>query len=546
MTSPDAMQSTDVLVTGGSLVGMTTGLLLAHHGIRVIVAERHRGTAIHPRAAQISQRTMEILRSVGIEQIVREKSGEQFVQDGAIMAVDTLAGREIAHFIANLNEGIRDVSPTERVFISQSLLEPLLRTRAEELGADLRFGTDMVGFEQDDTGVTATLQHRDSGAMETVRAKYMVGADGADSGIRQRFGIGTRGHGVFSHSVTIYFRCDVSGLLRGRNLSVIYVTNPTLRGFFRFEKPFDRGFLAINALGDPANPNSDVATGLTEERARELIHVALGADDVDVTIDTVMPWNAAAEVAEQFRAGRVFLAGDAAHVMPPNGGFGGNTGVQDAHNLAWKLAMVLRGEAGPALLDTYEVERLPVARFTMEQAYTRYVTRTAPYLGTERMQPVADDLEVELGYVYDSPAICGALPPAHENPRESNGRIGTRAPHVWLWRRGTRLSTLDLFVHRFTLLAATGADPWCAAGQAAASLGLPLDVQQVGTAGLEDPDRRFEDAYGITPAGAVLVRPDGFVGWRSPGPARHPHSTEALVMAALEALTCRGGPAMAR
>src|SRR3954468_6762573 len=164
-------QECDVFVTGGSLVGMTMGLLLAHHGARVIVAEHHRGTAIHPRAAQISQRTMEILRSVGIEQIVREKSGEQFVQDGAIMAVDTLAGRELAQFVANLNEGIRDVSPTERVFISQSLLEPLLRSRAEELGADLRFATDVVTFSQDADGVGAALRHRDSGDTDTVRAR---------------------------------------------------------------------------------------------------------------------------------------------------------------------------------------------------------------------------------------------------------------------------------------------------------------------------------------------------------------------------------------
>src|SRR5690349_3092695 len=167
-----------VLVIGGSLVGLTTGLLLGHHGIPSIVVEHHRGTAIHPRAAQITQRTMEILRSVGIEQIVREKSGEQFVQDGAIMAVDTLDGRELAHFIANLNEGIRDVSPTERVFISQSLLEPLLRTRAEAFGADLRFGTDVVSFTQDESGVKASLRHRDTGDEDVVRAAWMVAADG--------------------------------------------------------------------------------------------------------------------------------------------------------------------------------------------------------------------------------------------------------------------------------------------------------------------------------------------------------------------------------
>src|SRR5215210_3182098 len=136
-----------VLIVGGSLVGMSTALLLGHHGIRSLVIEHHRGTAIHPRAAQISQRTMEIFRTIGIEQIVRRRSDEQFVQDGAIMAVETLAGKEIGYFIANLNEGIRDVSPTERVFISQSLLEPLLRMRAEQLGAALRFATDVASFE---------------------------------------------------------------------------------------------------------------------------------------------------------------------------------------------------------------------------------------------------------------------------------------------------------------------------------------------------------------------------------------------------------------
>src|ERR1051325_10593835 len=142
-----------VLVVGGSLVGMSAAMLLGHYGVRSLVVEHHRGTAIHPRAAQITQRCMEILRTVGVEQIVTQKSGEQFVQDGAIMAVETLAGKELAYFIANLNEGIRDVSPCERVFISQSLLEPLLKTRAEELGAELRFGADMTDFAEEGDGI---------------------------------------------------------------------------------------------------------------------------------------------------------------------------------------------------------------------------------------------------------------------------------------------------------------------------------------------------------------------------------------------------------
>jgi len=483
-----------VLIVGGSLVGMSTALLLGHHGIRALAVEHHRGTAIHPRAAQISQRTMEIFRTVGVEQIVRKKSDEQFVQDGAIMAVETLAGKEIGYFISNLNEGVRDVSPTERVFISQSLLEPLLKSRAEELGAQLRYGTDMVSFEEDSNGVTAVIHKRDAGKTQTVRAAYMVAADGAQSRVRERLGIAMRGRGTFSNSITIYFRGNVAPLLRGRNLSVIYVTNPTLRGFFRFEKPFDSGFLAVNALGDPKNPVTDVSTGLTEERCREFVRVALGSDEVPITIENIMPWKAQADVADRFQHGRIFIAGDAAHVMPPNGGFGGNTGIQDAHNLAWKLAMVLKGKAGPELLATYESERRPVALFTVEQAYARYVTRTAPYLGTGGIQAVENDLNVELGYCY------GDDRRVHENPRESKGRPGTRAPHVWIEYEGRRISTLDLFGRNFVLLTGPEAK-------------LPKMDQDADVQRIDDP--AFLEAYGITPSGTVLVRPDGFVAART-------------------------------
>jgi 2-polyprenyl-6-methoxyphenol hydroxylase-like FAD-dependent oxidoreductase len=522
-----------VLIVGGSLVGLSSALLLGHHGVRSLVVEHHRGTAIHPRAAQITQRTMEIFRTVGIEQIVRRRSDEQFVQDGAIMAVETLAGKEIGYFIANLNEGIRDVSPCERVFISQSLLEPLLKSRAEQLGAELRFATDMMSFAQDADGVTARVQHRDTGATADIRARYLIAADGAHSRIREALGIAMRGHGVFSRSVTIYFRADIAPLLRGRNLSVIYVNNPALRGFFRFEKPFDRGFLAVNALGDAANPITDVATGLTPERCAEWVRIALGAD-VPVTIENVMPWDATADSAERYQDGRIFIAGDAAHAMPPNGGFGGNTGVQDAHNLAWKLGMVLRGEAGAELLATYDTERRPVGVFTTEQAYARYVTRTAPFLGTEGMQPVEPDLNVELGYRYDSPAICdeGNAGPPHDNPRESHARPGTRAPHVWIEQNGEQISTLDLLGREFALFAGSAATAWCdCARDVAAHLNVTLKIYRVG----HDLDGAVADAYGLGTQGVVLVRPDGFVGWRSKTAAASP----SAIAGALSQLTFR-------
>lgn len=514
-----------VLVVGGSLVGLSTALLLGHHGIPSLVVEHHRGTAIHPRAAQVHQRTMEIYREVGIEQVVKTRSDEQFVQDGAVMAVETLAGRELAYFIANLNEGVRDVSPTERVFISQTLLEPLLKSRAEELGATLRFATEMTSFSQDADGVTATLTHRDTGATDTVRARYMVACDGAHSRVRQALGIPMEGRGTFARSATIYFHAEVGPILRGRNLSVIYVNNKVQRAFIRVEKPFTSGFLAITGLGDPDHPVTDVSAGLDDAKAIELVRNALGVDDLPVTIDDIMRWNAEADSAAAYRHGRVFLAGDAAHVMPPHGGFGGNTGVADAHNLAWKLALTLIGEAGPALLDSYDAERRPVGRFTAEQAYSRYVTRTAPYLASQGMQPVEPDLDVELGYGYTSAVILpdGQPAPLHQNPRESRGLPGTRAPHVWLERhpirtvRDTRppVSTLDLFGRHFVLVVGEDGHRWYdAARQLPAAVATRVDVHRAGIDLITDGGD-IGDAFGIGSGGASLVRPDGVVAWRS-------------------------------
>lgn len=508
-----------VLIVGGSLVGLSTALLLGHHGIRALAVEHHRGTAIHPRAAQISQRTMEVFRTVGVEQIVREKSDEQFVQDGAILAVQSLAGAEIERYIANLNAGVTDISPCKRCFISQSLLEPLLKSRAQELGAELLFGTEMVSFEQDADGVTAVVRNRDTGKTTTVRARYMVAADGAHSGVRERLGIRMAGHGTFSKSITIYFRADVEPLMRDRNLTVIYVFNPVLRGFFRIEKPFQSGFLAVNIANDLGHPVTDVSTGLTEERSLEFVRAGLGRDDIPITIENVMHWDSAADVADQFRAGRILIAGDAAHVMTPNGGFGGNTGVQDAHNLAWKLALVLKGLANPELLSTYESERRPASAFTVEQAYTRYVVRVAPDLPADPHQPLANDLNIEMGYIYRSSAVIAEDANdarVHENPRESKGRPGTRAPHVWLAQGGRQISTLDFFGRNFALLGGAESNAWCAcAKEASRKLRIDLDVHRVGADGLTDPTGEFLSTFGIDSTGAVLVRPDGFVAWRA-------------------------------
>jgi hypothetical protein len=292
----------------------------------------------------------------------------------------------------------------------------------------------------------------------------------------------------------------------------------------------------------PEAPWANVAEGITEDRALELLRAAIGVPGMPLVIKDIATWQAVADVADRYSGGRVFLAGDAAHAVPPNGGFGGNTGVHDAHNLAWKLALVLNGAAGPGLLATYDAERRPVGEFTVDQSYARYVTRVAPYLGTAGAQPVLDDLYLELGYRYDSPAVMAEPPgdgpgdegPPHRHPRDCQGEPGFRAPHVWLRRRGDPLSSLDLFGGNFVLLAGARGTAWRdAARHAAGQLGLSLDAYLVGDeAGeLADPGARFGADYGISPEGAVLVRPDGFVAWRAAGAAGASAQAMASVLA---------------
>ncbi len=481
-----------VLVVGGSLVGLSMSLFLAHHGVEHLVVERHPGTSIHPRAAFVMQRTVELFRGVGIEEEVLAAARREFVQNGAIVAVDTLGGRELQWFFRNINEGVEALSPSPRIFVTQIGLEPVLRERAAQLGARMRYSTEVISLKPAGQEVTAVVRDRGDGQERTVRAQYVVAADGAHSAVRRQLGIDMLGHGTFSDSITIYFRADVRPLLGERNLSVIYVVNPRLQGFFRFSIDGQSGFLVVNsAVDDAGQRTTTVGATATETDCIRYVREALGAPDLPVEIEDVQRWAASAQWAQRWRSqdggGRVFLAGDAAHVMPPTGGYGGNTGVQDAHNLAWKLAYVLGGRAGEGLLDTYERERLPVARLTVEQAYTRYVTRLDPALGTDGLEPVIDDAAIDLGYGYSPDGQM-----LWEDPHAPSGRPGFRAPHATVERDGKSVSTLDLIGRDFVLF--TGSD-WAHAPAG-------LDTHAIGS------------AYGLEPGSAVLVRPDGFIAWR--------------------------------
>ena len=515
-----ADEEVPVLIVGGSLVGLTTAMLLGHHGVPSLSVERHPGTAIHPRAGHFQLRTMELLRQLGLEERVRAKSRETYHPTGGIIAVESLAGRELATYVKELNEGVEGLSPTVRVFINQNDLEPLLRERALELGATVRNRTEAAALEQDDDGVTVILRDIDSGAESEVRARYVVAADGNRSPMRNLLEIDMRGYGELSRSITIYFRADCAELLRDRNQGVLYVHNPELRGFFRLDRTGGTGFLVINTVGEDVTQDSavDVQAGLTQERALEFLRTAIGADMPMELVD-IAPWRAEANWAERLQDGRVFLAGDAAHVVPPNGGFGGNAGVQDAHNLAWKLAAVLKGDAAPGLLDTYEAERLPLSRLTVGQAYTRYATRVVPERGTDDVEPAVPDIELEIGFVMRSAAIAAEDPDdgvLHLHPAELGGRPGTRAPHVWL---GEDRSTLDLYGSEFVVVRpdGDGVDDWAPPGA---------------IAHVVEPEP-FAEAYGLSDGGATLVRPDGVVAWRARESAGRDEVARALASALL-------------
>jgi 2-polyprenyl-6-methoxyphenol hydroxylase-like FAD-dependent oxidoreductase len=468
------------LIIGGSLVGLTTALLLGYHGVPSLVVERHAGTAIHARAGHFQLTTTEMLRQVGLEQRVRETSAQTYHPRGGIVAVDSLAGKELATYVAELNEGVAGLSSTVRVFINQDVLEPILRERAIELGATVVNRTEAA--LQDDG--TVLLTDLESGETREVGARYVVAADGNRSPTRNRLGIGMEGYGELSRSITIYFAADCTPLLENRNQGVLYVHNPELRGFFRLDRTGKKGFLVINSVGADVTRDEaiNVSEGLTDERVEAFLRTAIGTDDIPFEILHVAHWRAEANYATRMRDGNVFLAGDAAHVVPPNGGYGGNTGVADARNLAWKLAFVINGMAGEALLDTYAEERAPLNQLTVRQAYTRYATRVVPERGTDDADPFIDDLTMELGLVMRSRAVVGALPGDALTlpPAEVRGQPGTRAPHVSL---GEDHSTLDLFGHDLVLL---------------------------------EPDGVIDNAYGLHAGDAVLVRPDGIVGWRGP------------------------------
>lgn len=415
----------------------------------------------------------------------------------------------------------------------------MLLAAARERGlSEIRFQHELRTFTQDTDGVTATILNRADGEELQVRAAYLLGADGPQSRVRELLRIPMHGQTGLSHYVMILFRADLTPWVADRPPSIVFIAGPDGPGPLLTLNGTDRW--AFMALYDPAQGQR--AEDFSPDRCTALVRSIVGVSDLPVEILATSPWTASAILADGYQEGRVVLAGDAAHETTPSGGFGMNTGIQDVHNLAWKLAAVLAGQADRSLLDTYEVERRPVGQAVVEQSLRNLAavergggtTAAVPAAGgagtsgmaspgnSTRGPQLLSEWGLIFGATYASAAVIsdGTAPPTVADPVTEyvpTARPGHRAPHIWLERGGERISTLDLFGTTFVLLAGALGGVWC---QAAAELSqkqhIPLPAYRVGPDGdLVDRGAAWAKAYGVEEEGAVLVRPDGYVGWRS-------------------------------
>ncbi|MFD0202035.1 MULTISPECIES: aklavinone 12-hydroxylase RdmE [Saccharothrix] len=501
-----------VLVVGAGLAGLFAALFLAQQGIEVLGVSKHRGTSPHPKATGQTHRTMELLRRAGVADEVL--AGGAGLDGGLVIKVaESLRGRVFHTIVQEDHEWDASLSPERPGMASQDHVEPVLLRRARELGAEVVFETELVSLAQDDDGVTARL--RSAGGERTVRAEYVIGADGHRGVVRSFAGIERRGHGPLSHHVGVVFDADLSARIASDKLTLFYLRNPAFTGAFVATNTERRNVLTIEY--DPARES---VADYPPRRCAELVRIATDAPDLEPDIVEITAWEMGAWLSDRFRAGRVFLAGDAAKVTPPTGGLGGNTAIGDGFDLAWKLAEVLRGEAGEGLLNSYEAERRPYAKLVVDGSYANYVQRFAPHLAGPDVPDEVDHLHLTLGYRCRSNAVLieDADPAPMENPADPTGRPGFRAPHVMVDHNGRQMSTLDLFT-TWTLL-------------------TPNPAWRIPTPGLHipaisDPTDTLAKRYGIGPTGATLVRPDGVIAWRT---TTSPTPTSTIPLPTLKSL----------
>lgn len=561
-----------VLIVGGGGCGLTTSIFLSSHGIDHHLIERHAGTSHLPKAHYLNQRTMEIYRQYGIADSIYEV-GTPPANFGQVKWVTSLGGdgeldgrtiRSLDSFGGGvLNKRYAADGPAFSSNYPQIRLEPLLREHAERRApGSVHFGHELVSFTQDDEGVHAVVRESATGSTYQVHAQYLIGADGGKT-VGPALGVTMEGPTGLLDMVSTHFTADLSQWVDDETL-IYWLLNPEGSG------SWDSGALA--SMGPTWGRNSeewvfhftfrpDDPERFDEDAIVPRIRALLKLPDLDMKVHKVSHWVLEGVLADRYQVGRVFLAGDAAHRHPPTTGLGLNTAIQDAQNLVWKIAAVLAGEASPALLDTYEAERRPVgmrnvdwAMFTFlnhlvidagigmipgqpldekREVFKAYFSdtpmgetrraRTAEVINTQRAEFQAHDLEIGFSYAEGAVVPDGTEPP----PRDPMGttyhpttRPGHRLPHAWLDHQGRKVSTHDLSESCacFVLITGAGGDAWTAAAKETADkFQIRIKVAQIADSGTPytDPTGTWATLREIEDEGAILVRPDNHVGWRS-------------------------------
>jgi 2,4-dichlorophenol 6-monooxygenase len=579
-----------VLIVGGGGAGLTASMLLARQEVEHLLVSARPGTSDLPKAHVLNQRSMEVLEDAGVAEVIAERStpAEQMSATAfyaGFAGPDADYGRRLLRLEAwgagGDDEFWRAASPCRQLNLPQIRLEPLMKARAEELSPGrIRFNHELIALEQNEDCVRASIRDNGSGREYTVECDYLIGADGGRL-IARLIGVEYEGLGVVTQTATLHVSADFTNWATDPDVLIRWIYSP------------QGGVLVVMVPMGPARwgPESEewvihlnypVGTAESDAEVEADARKALGIGEHPMKIHKVTRWSVEAVLASQFRVGRVFLLGDAAHRHPPTGGLGLTSAIHDAQNLCWKIATVLAGAASPELLETYEAERRPVDQRNCQRSLENAVNHFAiggelgiapenpPERNLELLRRVWSDapedagvraavrrmmraqsmefseLNVEYGYAYDSAAVVtdGTPPPEPIDDiriYEPSTRPGSPLPHAWIDDDdGNRRAVKDLVTPgRFLLIAGEDGGAWCeAARDLAADAGIPLDAVRIGhlDGDLYDPRLAWARQRQIEPDGAVLVRPDRYVAWRSATAADDPR---AALSAALGQILAR-------
>lgn len=530
MKELNALKHTPVLVIGGGITGLTACLFLLQQGITPLLIEKHKTTSVHPRSRGFDIRAMELLRELGMANSIRE-AGKALGPAWGILRgdnlIETLNGttaKEKVTFPTQMAalKKLTELTPEDGARCTQDLAEPVLLQAAIDRGAQIFFNHELISFKQNDQQVTALIKDNNSGKEYSVTANYMIAADGAKSSIRTTLGIQTTGQGKIGDFLNIYFEADLTSVVKGREFSLFLINKTELTGFLTSINNSDKWVFQLKYYPE----QGDKAENYSEPILINILKQAIGNAELPIRIINAMPWQLSVRIASHFQQNRIFITGDAAHVMTPYGGKGANTGIQDVHNLAWKLAAVIKGFAGPGLLDTYHHERHSIGEF-----YAIRSGNMASANGLVNEKLVVENMKDLIGlpdYRYDSSAVIDGDTAviAETSMHDILGLPGTRIPHIWLDDQ-KKLSLLDMIKSRFMLvqynhncLKEENITGICR------QLNIPLHIITI----IDHPNavnewqRIMKDAHNDD---LVLVRPDGFIAWR--GTANDQNDLEVIL-----------------